>query len=127
MSRKKMAQPTPTTGFAAQIAERMASDLNSLRDQLAKFSEAFADRDAKIEELTDADQKHIGHSRELEEKINELENATAGLPDTERVIDQLESLATDTDRSSAPQTPEQWSRCLREIIAGRDWELGTWR
>ena len=45
-----------------------------------------------------------------------------------RVRDQLESLATDVDRSCAPQTPEQWRRCLRVIAAGGEWEVdGTWR
>ncbi len=43
------------------------------------------------------------------------------------IIEQIESLAGDTDRPSAPQTPEQWSRCLREILLGREWELMTWR
>jgi len=41
--------------------------------------------------------------------------------------ERIESLAGDTDRPSAPQTPEQWSRCLREILLGREWELMTWR
>lgn len=45
-----------------------------------------------------------------------------------RIREQLESLATDVDRSCAPQTPEQWRRCLRVLAAGGEWEIdGTWR
>lgn len=49
--------------------------------------------------------------------------------DSEHIVDQLDSMcvALESGRSSVPQTPDQWRRCLKEIALGNDWEHGTWR
>ncbi len=41
--------------------------------------------------------------------------------------EQLDNLAIDVDTSSAPQTHDQWRRCLKGIAGGDDWRHRTWR
>lgn len=68
--------------------------------------------------------------RELESRIEDLEGELEGAIDEEPssfALDQLESLAIDVDSSSAPQTYDQWRRCLNGIRRGEDWRHGTWK
>lgn len=64
--------------------------------------------------------------RELESRIEDLEGAIDEEPSS-FALDQLESLAIDVDSSSAPQTHDQWRRCLNGIRRGDDWRHGTWK
>jgi predicted nucleic acid-binding Zn-ribbon protein len=127
MAKKKTHTPNPTTDFVESIIVRVESDVGSIREQIAKFSAAFAERDAEIEVLRDEKKTLSDRNDELRDKVDELENEVAELGKLSCLRDQLERLAEDTDRPSAPRTPEQWSRCLKEILAGKDWEVMTWR
>jgi chromosome segregation ATPase len=127
MEKKKTPTPNPTTDFADSIIVRVASDVASVREQLAKFSAAFAECDAEIEMLRDEKETLSDRNDELLDKVEELESGLAELHKLGEIHDQIERLAADTDRPSAPRTQEQWSRCLKEILAGKDWEAMTWR
>lgn len=47
--------------------------------------------------------------------------------DLQWLRDQLDTLAVGADGRSAPQTAEQWRRCLQGMLRGEDWQHGTWR
>lgn len=105
----------------AAVLDRIETDAMSLGHEFARMR-------AKLDELTDERDTLATRVSHLESEIEELENAAQSHADSEAIRDQLESLATDVDRSCAPQTPEQWRRCLRVIAAGGEWEVdGTWR
>ncbi len=104
------------------------------RDRLKPFeSDTKLKLRAKLESALD-------QLKEAEESLDRSDAAVAVvgaslgpalMPDSSGLLaelrERIESLAGDTDRPSAPQTPEQWIRCLREILLGREWELMTWR
>jgi hypothetical protein len=71
---------------------------------------------------------------ELEERVEELEGELSSLDQfcdvgsrDEALRDQLGGLAIDCDTASAPQTQEQWRRCIESMLRGTDWRAGTWR
>ena len=69
--------------------------------------------------------------RDLKEQVADFEQARDYAPtrhdDEEWLREQLDTLSADVDTSSAPQTPDQWRRCLKGIAGGDDWRHGTWR
>ncbi len=97
------------TPFESDTKARLRAKLESALDQLKEAEDAADKRDAKVAVV--AGMFGMDESADLLTELRE----------------RIESLAGDTDRPSAPQTPEQWSRCLREILLGQDWELMTWR
>lgn len=125
MARKKT-PPDPTPEVANRLVvnttfDRIERDMRDLRDGLIKCR----DRIVELTDERDTLETRVSH---LEGEIEELENAVESHADSKTIREQLESLATDVDRPCAPQTPEQWRRCLRVIAAGGEWEVdGTWR
>lgn len=126
MARKKTS-PDPTPAEVANrmvvntTCDRIEHDVRNLRNELIKCRD-------RIDEVTDERDTLATRVSHLEGEIEELENAEQSHSDSEALCEQLESLATDVDRPCAPQTPEQWRRCLRVIAAGGEWEVdGTWR
>lgn len=47
--------------------------------------------------------------------------------DLQWLRDQLDTLAVGADRPSAPQTAEQWRRCLQGMLRGEDWQHRAWQ
>jgi len=70
-------------------------------------------------------------TRDLKEKVADLERdrdyAQTRHDNEEWLREQLDTLSVDVDTSSAPQTIDQWRRCLKGIAGGDDWRHGTWR
>jgi len=66
--------------------------------------------------------------KELKDQVAEHEFArTTRRDDEEWLREQLDTLSVDVEASSAPQTSDQWRRCLKGIAGGDDWRHGTWR
>jgi len=124
---KRVKSPPTTASDVEAMISHLKVVTHQLGDEFAKMKAGTAERDAEIETLRDAKKQLDDRNDELLGKVDDPEKEVAKLADAEHIREQLERLATDTDRPCAPQTTEQWSRCLREILAGRDWELMTWR
>lgn len=127
MATRKREPVPPEVGKESEIyavvsaLDHIQASTDDLRKLLASHGERAAEDKAEIEMLRE-------RKKELEERNDELLEHEDEAAMAERMRDQLESLATDVDRPSAPQTPEQWRRVLRVIAAGGEWEIdGTWR
>lgn len=123
---KSTAAATSTTEppAATTTEQPPADELQAAKDLIVKLTSRIEEHGERIEELEDQVEKLEGEIFEMNEAA-EQDRVDAREADS-FLRDQIESLAIDVNSSSAPQTGEQWKRCLEGMLRDYPWQNRTW-
>jgi chromosome segregation ATPase len=112
-------------------AKKAAADADGAELRTAR--DTIIELEGRIESLQGDLETREADLESANDRVRDLERDLETPPESdgelESMRDQLDSLAVaiESGRTSIPQTPAQWMRCLQAIAKGGEWEHGTWR